>query len=248
MPLEFSVAAFRLGHSMIRDRYEWNYYHSTTQWREAPVLTELFAQTRFSGNLSGNPTLLSEWVIDWRRFYDFEGYPYDPAPRQYNVARRIDTNFDLHLDEISGYPRTGLADDQLSITVRNLLRGFAVGLPAGEDVVEALGETLLPRELLQSAEHRPWLNAAAFGGKTPLWYYILKEAEVLKRGVKLGPVGSRIVAETLVGIIANSPDSILRPSEWTAPLYTERQALDGSPRFEMADLLHFADVVNPVGT
>ncbi len=38
-------------------------------------------------------------------------------------------------------------------------------------------------------------------GRTPLWFYILKESEVRAAGAGLGPVGGRIVAEVLIGLL-----------------------------------------------
>ena len=54
--------------------------------------------------------------------------------------------------------------------------------------------------------------AAAANGlahQTPLWYYILKEAEVQESGLRLGQVGSRILAEVFVGLIQGDEASFL---------------------------------------
>lgn len=71
---------------------------------------------------------------------------------------------------------------------------------------------------------------------TPLWFYVLREAELLgDNGQRLGPVGGRIVGETLLGLLQSDPLSYLsvQPS-WTPTL----GAVPG--RFTMADLLQFA--------
>ena len=74
--------------------------------------------------------------------------------------------------------------------------------------------------------------------RTPLWYYILAEAAVRADGQKLGPVGSTIVAEVLVGLIRRSPNSILRERDW-------EPTLGESPgTFNLPDLLRFAGVLN----
>lgn len=88
------------------------------------------------------------------------------------------------------------------------------------------------------------MRAGGFHEQTPLWYYILKEAQLFHRGERLGPVGSRIVAETLVGLIRVSPYSILdtKNGVWK-PTLGQRQ----SQQFGMVDLLMVAGVVNPLG-
>ena len=88
MPVEFSVAAFRLGHSMIRADYNWNKHFP------AATLDQLFDFSGLMGHLGvGNP-LPSIWIADFRRLFDFA-----QAGRQdlvvpastFNRAMRIDT-------------------------------------------------------------------------------------------------------------------------------------------------------------
>lgn len=261
IPLEFSAAAFRFGHSMVRQKYDfWNREHKDVH------LSELFINTKRSGSLGGLERLDSTWVIDWKRFYDFTPFakdyprPYEPFPydakKSFNKAGRIDTIFDLHLDTIEGFNHNGLPLEQRSITVRNLLRGLALGLPWGEDVADALGEKRLERDGLKEFRHAALLDAKPFEGKTPLWFYILKEARVNGKGSKLGRVGGHIVAETLIGLIRHSSYSILRRrralepewelSDWR-PAYGRPSAGPDRVKFEMPDLLHAADVVDPLG-
>jgi len=250
MPLEFSAAAFRIGHSMVRDGYQWNVYHSTDLGAEhPPSLSQLFDQTAFSGIIGkdgANPSLQSEWIIDWRRFFNFpEELGYQTATTGLNKARRIDTNFSFPLHKMERFPHHDLPEEKRSITVRNLLRGFALGLPTGEEMAEWIGETPLCHEDVANGPHSELLSTPIFKGKTPLWYYVLKEAE-LRGGSRLGPVGSRIIAETLVGLIRHSCYSILAHPEWR-PKYGRLDPETGSVRFEMTDLLHTAGVVNPIG-
>jgi hypothetical protein len=280
IPLEFSAAAFRIGHSMVRRRYKWNRQH------EDVALSQLFTHTKQSGDLDGLNRLNSTWVIDWKRFYDFTPFageypfPYDP-PQDFNRANKIDTIFDLHLDMIRGFkhlppheenngggekpdeqkPETHFFNEQKALTVRNLLRGLALGLPWGEDVADALEEKKLEPEELRDGPHAKLLDAEPLGGKTPLWFYVLREAGVKDAKVegnrgRLGRVGGRIVAETLIGLIRHSRYSILRrvegkESEWELsdwrPAYLRKRQPTEPETFEMVDLLRAADVVDPLG-
>lgn len=258
MPLEFSVAALRIGHSMVRDTYEWNRYHFSRLFRRPARLSDLFEQTQFSGNLGGERRLLSHWVIDWRRFYDFrdfDQYPPLPDPAvhpkvkhpQLNMSRRIDTIFHLDLklvlEHAASSPLAEQVRTQRIIAIRNLQRGFALGLPTGEEVASFLDEEPLPADKLMGGMPEPL--PSSFRDRTPLWYYILKEAE-LGGGNRLGPVGGGIVAATLVEIIRHSRYSILRNPEWL-PQFGRCSPETKSHVFGMVDLLHFADVVDPIG-
>lgn len=247
MPLEFSAAALRIGHSMVRDSYQWNKYHFSKPPRRPALLSDLFRQTAFSGKLARQPAcdkrVESDWIIDWRRFYDFTGYSQYPAvqPGQLNMSRKLDTIFQLDLKTLRLDPDSPLAQllgGQRVMTIRNLLRGFALGLPTGEEVARGLGESPLSAEDLAGSPHGALPQE--FHERTPLWYYILREAE-MRGGNRLGPVGGRIVAATLVEIIRQSRHSILRDPAWQPGLESK------SEHFKMTDLLHFAGVVDPIG-
>lgn len=282
MPIEFSAAAFRIGHSMVRDIYEWNPLRRTDKYRYLAVsLTDLFMQTGFLRDippaaaagapapqrrpLDGYDNLKSNWVIDWRHFYNFDELGHVCRVPKRNFSAKLDTVFDFRLDEMGGFPAESIAEMQRAITVRNLLRGFYLGLPTGEEAAEWMGETPLTRKELSSVRlangemvsgpHEAVLDDPVFWGKTPLWYYVLKEAELVgcgpdgKPGNRLGPVGGRIVAETLIGLVRNSPYSIFEENpegeKWCPTL--GRAAGDGKPaRFGMIDLLDFAGVVDPI--
>ena len=250
MPLEFSAAAFRLGHSMVRSEYRWNKFHAANEpgSLSPATLRQLFAQTAASGGIGksgASKAVPSDWMIDWRRFFKFNHDQVEPA--QFNMAARIDTNFDLHLPDDS----PGIPDNRSLLTVRNLLRGLALSLPTGQQVAKQMikAQVLTEDEVLKDTEiltgpAQDILNNPLFIDKTPLWYYILKEAELKGGGNRLGPVGSRIVAETLVGLIKCSPNSILKVPDWR-PRFRVHPPQDDEHFYQMADLLEFAQVVNP---
>jgi hypothetical protein len=275
MPLEFSAAAFRIGHTMVRATYDWNEYHHRGDFYgggRVGVL-RLFELTGFlkpdgefnplddgfSSRMTHTPPLLtlpSDWIIDWRRFYDFS--PLDAAPQPpLNMASKLDTGLNFQLEKLRGFPDEKLVEMKKAITVRNLLRGYYLGLPTGEKVARAFDLKPLTPERLAEGPHGALLGDPLLREKTPLWYYVLREAELLgkgsdcKGGHRLGPVGSRIVAETLVGLVRRSPYSILDGSGWL-PTFARPGAPD---TFEMIDLLKFAfgpdasgeNSVNPLG-
>jgi hypothetical protein len=237
-PVEFSGAAFRFGHSMVRDSYQWNFFRKSGSILGAARPKDLFELTGFSGNVGGQDSLPSDWVINWRRFYDFPG-----SPVVSNKAKKIDTSFNFRLEDVAAYPHGG---NPQPLTTRNLLRGFAYRLPSGQEAARVLGEEELPEAEVVSGPHEKVLREHGYHRRTPLWYYILKEAERRGRGNRLGPVGSRIVAEVFVGLILNSGFSILDPADPARDWQPVLPAL-GPAGFDMPSLLAFANVVNPVG-
>jgi hypothetical protein len=248
MPLEFSAAAFRLGHSMVRPNYQWNAFQSDELGFGPATLGQLFGQTHLSNRSGALRKLPSDWVIDWRRFYDFrevgEKLGYGKNLPEPNRAGQIDTVFDLHLERIAGFDHQGLLNEKRLITVRNLLRGLAFSLPCGEEVARLMEEDALGYTELTTGPHAPLLDAEPIKGQTPLWFYVLKEAKERGTAGKLGRVGSRIVAETLFSLVRHSAHSILKDTAWR-PAYGREVA--GVVEFKMVDLLHAAGVVDPIG-
>lgn len=246
MPVEFSAAAFRLGHSMVRDSYEWNFFNSSDSFGPTPLL-DLFTRGGFSGDLDGFPRLESKWVIDWRRFFDFREAGLLPDSPAVNRAKSIDTNFNFQLNTVPFYPHPS-QEAFRPLTVRNLVRGFTLGLPTGQEIAAAVGVQVIPPDRLAAGAHAKILASYGFHEQTPLWYYILKEAELPEDegygggGRRLGLVGSRIVAETIVGVIMQSDYSILK-DDWT-PKLGERKAQN---IFDMTDLLKFTGIIDPIG-
>ena len=92
-------------------------------------------------------------------------------------------------------------------------------------------------------------NHAALAGETPLWYYILREAELFGTmralgdpfgGQHLGPVGSRIVAETCVGRLWMDQTSFLHAQTPFRPVLGLAQPLAAGAKFTLADLIRYA--------
>ena len=248
MPIEFSVAAYRLGHTMVRNSYDWNRVFSTGGQFQIASLVNLFQFSEVSGNLSpsspggsGSPRLPANWVADWRRMHDLAAV--DPAlgHAQLNFARPLNTVLAAKLgdlEEFRSVPEVALRN----LAVRNLLRGAQLGIATGQDIAAKIGASALTPTELTSGPHGSIVTDMGFDTKTPLWFYVLKEAEVQHGGEHLGEVGSTIVAETFHGLIAHSEDSIFDETNWTPSL----PSVNGN-KFTMADMLVYVDDINPLG-
>jgi hypothetical protein len=245
MPVEFAGAAYRLGHSMVREEYSHNRVFRPVPPRlAAGTLSFLFQFSGLSGNITGElgglPALPSNWVIDWRRFYDFHT-PAGTPNFEFNLSRRLDPFLTPTLHQLPGFPQTR----EGNLAFRNLRRGVILGLPSGQDVAAAMA-TEIPLSPLTPAEIATGPDGAVaaqkgFDTAAPLWYYILKEAQVRGQGERLGPVGARIVAEVFVGMVQGDKDSFLSQPGWTPTLPAKTPGT-----FFMTDLLQFVGDISPI--
>jgi hypothetical protein len=202
IPLEFSHAAFRYGHGQIRPTY---------RLVDGGPAVPLFPDLIGFGPLSGDRRL------DLAQIFDLPGRP--PAQR----GKRIDGRL---AGSLIGLPEqlTGTVDDDAhrSLAVRDLLRGPITRLPSGEAVARHMGVAPLSADEV----------AQIWPQGTPLWFYILKEAEHRGSGDRLGPVGARIVTEVLIGLLRADPTSYLSVApDWQPTLPA------AGPIFGLADLL-----------
>jgi Animal haem peroxidase len=229
LPVEFSVAAYRQGHSMVRPGYRLS----------DTILLPIFpVPPDFPEGLTGFRAMNPAWGIDWSRFIDLDIRAYDGAPdvqkQRLQFAYRIDTSI---VNPLSMLPPS-VASNPASLPQRNLLRGWRLGLPSGQDVARAMGvKPLKDQQILlgQGVDHpdSPLKDITAvskvFAGNCPLWTYILAEAMRYREAVaapviepvtintpKLGPVGGRIVAEVILGLMFGDPHSFLSMApQWT---------------------------------
>jgi hypothetical protein len=225
MPVEFQIA-YRMGHSMVRPSYRANF----TGDAGAPFFALIFdpsqGEAADPADLRGGRRAERRF-IGWTTFFHFPGFEDDVRPNKRIDSRVSSPLFDLPLGAIpTGAPPTSLA-------ARNLLRHLTWSVPSGQAIAAALGvPALSPTQLAELGAVYP-----PFAVSTPLWYYVLKEAEVFEQGVRLGPVGSRIVAEVFVGLMRSDPDSYLNERREFVPVLG---AVPGE--FGVVDLLTFAGV------
>ncbi|MBL7258698.1 peroxidase family protein [Paractinoplanes lichenicola] len=251
MPIEFSVAAYRFGHSMVRSVYDYNQNFGrkgdgngtlarVARFRQLFEFTGHHADP-FAGFSDSN--LPFNWVIDWPRFVDKGDGLAD------HFARPIDTKLAEPLSdmfkEVSGEDENAAPEIQAmlkGLAIRNLLRGYHLSLPTGQAVAAKVGARPLTTDELQRGNSQEVNDALQpFLEHTPLWFYILKEAEIRCHGNFLGEVGSRIVAETLIGQLRADPESYLGRYRGWNPAQGVRLA-NGDPIVTITDLFRFAGV------
>ncbi|HEX8934884.1 MAG TPA: heme peroxidase, partial [Pseudonocardiaceae bacterium] len=212
-----------------------------------------------------NLRLPTNWIVDWRRLHDFKvpgtnlAAPVPPDGLR-NEAKRIDTRLVNPLDHLpagafAGREQNLPQDDiQRNLAFRNLTRANMVKLASGQQMADFFRvKQLTPAEVLTgdgtgvNLTTEGQLSQAeqdALVASTPLWFYILREAEL--GGGRLGAVGGRIVAEVFHRAMEVSTFSIVRNPLWRPQFGPDRNT------FRMVDLLLFAfnnDLagLNPLG-
>jgi len=247
LPVEFSVAAYRLGHSMIRPGYRLN----------DGVLLPIFPSPAngLPEGLTGFRPMNPQWGLDWGRFIDLDVRAYDSddaavKEKRLQFAYRLDTSLVNILAQLPAV----VATNPSSLAARNLIRGLRLGLPSGQAVAQAMHVTPLDDKDIHIGQGLesglPQLTIAgvangAFNGKCPLWTYILAEAMLKMQPVKipviedktiqtprLGPVGGRIVAEVFLGLMFHDAHSMLRQAPSWAP--------KAGPDYTLKDFVKFA--------
>lgn len=237
MPLEFSVAAYRFGHALLPGKLQVNDEFQVNSSKRIPLFNFEEIGDSDPDDLSGQ-TRAPRRYVDWR-------YLFDTGHGLEQPSKLITAQLSSPLFRLPGFAQEGQIS---SLSERNLLRGLRFGLPSGQAVARAMGVDALLTGDLQELR---WLEyhdertgeseelETGFHIETPLWYYILKEAELddIAQGAHLGPVGGRIVAEVLVGLLEGDRLSYLRADpRW-------RPALGDGETFTMRDMLEYAGVL-----
>jgi Animal haem peroxidase len=279
MPLEFAGAAYRFGHSMIRPAYRINTRLKPTaqEQKENPALAGrrlIFAASQTAG-LNGFREYPQEWAIDWSLYFETTDrkLTFDrikDGPKRVQAAYKFDTSLVNPLEFSQSRPDghfarngNGLPQPQAgkisNLALRNLLRGVQQGMPSGQAVARAMGiDPLSDAELRigkatcedMDANHAITAYGESFKDNTPLWTYVLAEAQALwVSEVKamnapdsirdahpslLGPVGGRLVAETIIALMIEDETSLLRAGRGWRPAYHDKGV------FTMRELLKSA--------
>jgi hypothetical protein len=237
VPIEYEWAVVRIGHSTVRQMYRLNH--------KEPLVPIFDPSPRLGCSLHGRRACPQGWAIDWDLFFDMRTGSRSGAygPPQYSA--KIDTAVPNPVARFLLF-----AAKTPGLAYRNLLRGLRMAIPSGQVISEFMGCPPIPDDRLtvgRATERDSPTNkllvdiSPRFRNNAPLWYYVLAEAQQQFENdntpIRLGPVGGRIFAEVLIGLMLANPASYLR-SDPTFQPYPELCASPG--RFLMSDLLRAA--------
>jgi len=242
MPVEFSVAAYRFGHSMVRSQYRLN------PALEHPIPIFSDHPDDFTADLGGFRPIPANWAIDWHFFINLDHSARPPDELQ--LSYKIDTSLVNPL----GHLPARVASHPSSLALRNLERGWIFQLPSGQNLATALGlpviadEDLVIRKAIVGTPKYPITKIApGFVGNAPLWAYILSEAQVTswknRHGqakdcvpIKLGPLGGQLVAEVFASLLRGDRMSYL----YTKPAFEPIANFAHNGTFGLAELINVA--------
>ncbi|QJE98996.1 peroxidase family protein [Luteolibacter luteus] len=237
IPVEFSVACYRFGHSQVRPSYRSNFTGASDGGQLFQFIFKATEDHSSPENDDLSGSARAKWrFIDWRTFFDF---------KDSNVRRnkKIDTKLSTPLFQLPGsvVPNPDPRTNPQSLATRNLLRHLTFSLPSGQKIAATMKAKLPSLTVMEDSDFEE-LKPYGMHNRTPLWYYILKEAEVQEAGEHLGSVGGRIVAEVFIGLLQGDKQSYLSQDPDWKPFLTTIDSGKTGEDFTMVDLLRFAGV------
>ncbi len=241
MPVEFSVAAYRFGHTTVRSKFAVNSNHPDVELFDERFTTEGF--TRVPEDL----------VVDWRFLLKVSNC-IDPLN-----TKAYDLKFASELINLpENVVGAGAGVAQRSLASRNLLRGNTLALASGQDIARELKRCGYPISTSFSAlklgdvinEEKLIIHKSQTFNKhfkpylthTPLFFYLMREAGTLGGGKRLGPVGSALILEVLVGGLKQCQSVVLNKSYKPNERITGKKSRKkDEPIFELADIIRFVE-------
>jgi hypothetical protein len=221
--LEFSHAAFRFGHAMVRPSYRFNEFHA----EDFPLP---FVLRRSSSKHPHEFPLDKDWIISWSYFFKFpeDDHPAEQRRPRLTFSRRIGPDFNGGMVSAEHFPPIDeVTENKAGLAYRDFLAGGFLDLPSIDDIVDTIERKNMALagavNLRRVADYREKLSDY-LGSRTagsglqpaeieslvkdpPLAFFILFEAAVEPEapGLRLGPLGSIIVADVILAAMARDP-------------------------------------------